>query len=190
MNRRCCICGTAIHACMGMVNYTDFYDAMEGIILPTEVRETCGTCVERQAEEKRREELTKMNLFKFFCGGIELSSGETTYFKIDCDALVRDDLETLAWLIRRRVGRFGSVVGVPRGGIAIAEALESYVNPKSPAQLIVDDVLTTGKSMQDMKEVAHVFHDDIKGAVIFARGKCPDWITPIFQMTDEPDEDE
>ena len=49
--------------------------------------------------------------------------------------------------------------------------------------LIVDDVLTTGKSMNEIYEHLHTKHDKkTKGVVVFARSGCPDWITPIFQL--------
>jgi orotate phosphoribosyltransferase len=49
--------------------------------------------------------------------------------------------------------------------------------------LIVDDVLTTGKSMEEMRKK----HSNVLtiGVVLFARGKCPKWVEPIFNMWDE-----
>lgn len=72
---------------------------------------------------------------------------------------------------------FNHVVGIPRGGLALAKALESYKVPYLPyPRLVVDDVLTTGASMREfMKE------DDI-GLVIFARGPIPENITALFSM--------
>lgn len=45
--------------------------------------------------------------------------------------------------------------------------------------VIVDDVLTTGESMEEMR--LHYSSRTI-GVVLFARGKCPDWVTPIFSL--------
>ena len=51
------------------------------------------------------------------------SAGVTLPFKIECDALTDDDIETLAEMIRQMVGPFSSVEGVPRGGLRLAAAL-------------------------------------------------------------------
>ena len=65
--------------------------------------------------------------------------------------------------------------------------------PYSAPRLIVDDVLTTGGSMcrlRDELSVAFVAQDPraesrINGAVVFARGKCPDWVRAVFQCPEE-----
>ncbi len=118
-----------------------------------------------------------MNLFQ--TGEFTLHSGGVSDFKIECDALTEKDLETFARLISQKYD-FSFVVGIPTGGEALAEKLEKYVNEYASKTLIVDDILTTGASMED-------YHWDIDGkenmgVVIFARGPCPDWITPIFSM--------
>lgn len=104
-------------------------------------------------------------------------SGKVLDFKIDCDALTDADLATLASVIAKRF-KFGAVEGVPRGGLRLAEALQPYVT-KGPA-LIVDDVLTTGASMEQARKAL-----TDRGVVIFARGPCPSWITPIFKLDGE-----
>lgn len=50
--------------------------------------------------------------------------------------------------------------------------------------LIVDDVLTTGRSMEDARRANSAYRhmDDVIGAVIFARAKPAPWIKPVFQM--------
>ena len=51
--------------------------------------------------------------------------------------------------------------------------------------LIVDDVLTTGKSMIERRQqlIDHKIKKElIKGVVLFSRGKCPKWVTPIFTL--------
>lgn len=109
-------------------------------------------------------------------GAFILHSGEPVGWKIDCDALTDTDMHTLAELITARVGPFGAVEGVPRGGTRLASWLAHYQTAGGPL-LIVDDVLTTGSSMD-----AHRAGREAIGAVIFARGQCPPWITPLFHM--------
>jgi orotate phosphoribosyltransferase len=119
-----------------------------------------------------------MNLFQK--KEITLHSGGKSFFKIECDALTDDDIETLAYIISRKY-TFYDVVGIPRGGIRIANALQKYAS--NGPLLIVDDVLTTGKSMEEMRKK----HSNVLtiGVVLFARGKCPKWVEPIFNMWDE-----
>ena len=116
-----------------------------------------------------------------------MHSGGTAHYKIECDALTDEDIETLAWIIAQKTretvpGHEGSgiysVYGVPRGGVRLAKAVEKYIDPKGTIKLIVDDVLTTGASMQAAKDrgMGEV------GVVVFARGPCPDWVKPIFTM--------
>lgn len=124
-----------------------------------------------------------MSLFKK--GRIKLHSGGVSDFKIECDALTFTDLETLAYLISKKF-KFGNVTGISGGGLMLAAALSEYMTPEDPHFLIVDDVLTTGNSMERVRE--YVICDkssNIIGVVIFARGKCPEWVTPIFQMWEE-----
>jgi hypothetical protein len=103
-------------------------------------------------------------------------AGVELLFKIECDALGDDDLETLANVVLRKLV-FGSVVGIPRGGIRFARVLEKCCVPGAPP-LIVDDVYTTGKSMEEARKEGAI------GVVIFARGECPEWIYPIFQLSE------
>ena len=116
-----------------------------------------------------------MSLFKL--GDFTLYSGAKSVFKIDCDALTDEDWDTLAYLINQRC-KFSSVLGVPNGGLKLEAALQKYVTI-GPA-LIVDDVLTTGTSMDEARHnspyKSHI------GYVVFARSKCPSWINALFYM--------
>lgn len=134
-----------------------------------------------------------MNLFQL--GDFTLASGMRSAWKIDCDALADDDIAALAKMIADMVKPFGSAEGVPRGGLRLAEALRHHVCPAltfAPLpHLIVDDVLTTGGSMERLRYerggVGGIRGDGARiiGAVIFARGPCPGWIKPLFQMPTE-----
>jgi len=109
-----------------------------------------------------------------------MHSGEESDFKIECDALTLADWDTIAHLIAKRVS-FVNAIGVPQGGLKLAEALREYKKSSGPS-LIVDDVLTAGRSMMQKHSVSYQYN--IIGIVLFARGRCPDWITPIFQMNE------
>ncbi len=117
-----------------------------------------------------------MNLFKL--GDFILHSGQKGHFKIDCDALTELDVKTLAYIISKEF-RFSKVVGIPTGGTRLAEACEVWTKEYGPL-LIVDDVLTTGASMEEEKEKHPYLH--VIGVVLFARGPCPSWVHPLFDM--------
>ena len=72
--------------------------------------------------------------------------------------------------------KFGCVEGVPRGGVRLATALERYITVGDDL-LIVDDVLTTGLSMERHRDGREAF-----GIVVFARGLCPNWISSIWNL--------
>ena len=110
---------------------------------------------------------------------IQLHSGVKSDWKLECDALTDEDIYTLAHLIAKRMV-FREVVGVPTGGERLAKALERYkIDNRGLPILIVDDVLTSGGSMEEFRKTIPEF---TIGVVIFSRGKCPDWISSLFQM--------
>lgn len=110
---------------------------------------------------------------------IKLHSGAKSDWKLECDALSDEDIYTLAHLIAKRMV-FREVVGVPSGGVRLAKALERYkIDNRGLSTLIVDDVLTSGGSMEEFRKT---IKGHSIGVVIFARGKCPEWISPLFQM--------
>ena len=114
----------------------------------------------------------------FQSGDFVLHSGASSGFKIDCDALTDDDWETLARIVAGRT-KFGAVYGVPSGGERFADALQKYIDPSESTTLLVDDVLTTGASMEAARKLTPGV---VLGVVVFARGACPPWIWPIFTM--------
>ena len=104
-------------------------------------------------------------------------------WKIECDALTDEDWETLAAMVSRRVA-FKMVLGVPRGGHKLRKPLMKYIqdDPTLPV-LIVDDVLTTGRSMEALKAtVEEGLEVDLVGYVVFARGECPPWVRALFTL--------
>lgn len=109
-------------------------------------------------------------------GRFRFNSGLISPFKIECDALNEEDWATAAMLVVARVDPFGKVEGVPSGGVKLASALQQYVS--AGPLLIVDDVLTTGGSME-----RHRDRRDAIGAVLFSHGTLLDWVTPIFVLS-------
>jgi orotate phosphoribosyltransferase len=113
-----------------------------------------------------------------FClGKFKLNSGLGSPWKIDCDHLTDSDISTGAHMISALIGDFGRVEGIPSGGLRLARAMEKYAKKESNLLLIVDDVFTTGGSME-----RHRGGRPAKGAVIFSRGACPAWVQPLFQI--------
>ena len=123
-----------------------------------------------------------MGLFEY--GAFTLHSGGSSNFLIDCDALTEPDLGALARVIADKMA-FGTVVGIPRGGMKLAKKLDCKVTLRSPVVLIVDDVWSTGASMEEAKAMLLKKNPtlDIQGVVIFARSETPDWVWPLFKMT-------
>ncbi len=119
-----------------------------------------------------------MGLFQL--GEFVLHSGATSRVKIDCDALTDDDIACLAFMLSERLPPFCSVEGIPEGGLRLAKALRSFAGWGGGNHLIVDDVLTTGSGMVEARKKYP--GAPVIGAVLFARGPCPDWIVPLFRM--------
>lgn len=106
-----------------------------------------------------------------------MHSGEQGHFKIECEALTDIEIETFAWFIadHYKDQSIGEVVSVPRGGDRIRDAVAPYFK-SGTRRLIVDDVLTTGRSMLEARQSP----DDL-GAVLFSRIRAiPEWIYPVF----------
>ena len=109
------------------------------------------------------------------------NSGLELTWKIDCDALTDEDIETIAFIIHKRLEfSFKKAIGIPRGGLRLAKALQKYSNPESRLVLLVGDVLTTGRSMNEWRERLGKRYAWIAGVVIFARAEPDEWITPVF----------
>ena len=126
-----------------------------------------------------------MSLFEL--KDFKMHSGGIGKWKIECDNLTDADWDTVAYWISEKID-FKFVRGIPTGGIKLQNALFKYRDPGSDVCLIVDDVLTTGKSMEDYKQILDINRimgtgvNKIVGIVLFARGECPSWVQPIFKM--------
>lgn len=111
-------------------------------------------------------------------GRFTSSSGDPLDWKIECDDLTDDDIKSIAALYVQRAIPFDEVIGVPTGGLRLEAALKPYRTQGTGTLLIVDDVLTTGRSMNELSQKHRAPFKT--GFVIFARGPCPAWITPLF----------
>lgn len=112
----------------------------------------------------------------FQLGDFTLHSGARSRWKIEADALTEADWQALAYMAAERLPAFGSVEGVPRGGIPFAKALRQYAM-EGPL-LIAEDVTTTGASMERVRADREAI-----GVVVFARGPVLAWVTPLFTLT-------
>jgi hypothetical protein len=127
-----------------------------------------------------------MNLFQ--TGVFDLVSRQS-FFKIECDALTDQDIETLTtmlWLCLKPQ-RYSHVYGVPTGGERIAKAFEKYLQHNAFRILVVDDVWTTGKSIGQfttkLREESRLM--PIDKAVLFVRGfTAPAYITRVFTLNE------
>lgn len=120
-----------------------------------------------------------LSLFQY--GAFWLHSGGMSSFKVECDAITAGDWHALAALVSQHTS-FSTVEGVPRGGLPFSAVLLRYASGnKTDGLLIVDDVLTTGASMERHRDGRQA-----KGIVVFARGTCPAWVIPIWQLAFPP----
>ena len=113
-------------------------------------------------------------------------SGLELKWKIECDALSDPEWFTISQMIMEITSPFKEAIGIPRGGTKLGNLLNQYgTGKKEDPILLVDDVLTTGKSMVDYREEMDIERwqkSCALGWVVFARIKTPKWITALFQM--------
>ena len=111
-------------------------------------------------------------------------SGLELKWKIECDALSDPEWFTISQMIMEISVPFKEAIGIPRGGTKLGNLLNQYgTGKRKDPVLLVDDVLTTGESMKQFKtKRSWRYPSDYIGWVVFARNKCPDWVTALFQM--------
>lgn len=122
----------------------------------------------------------------FQLGDFQLHSGGKSSWKIDCDALTDSEIEALAeigYAVLTPLRPFREVVGVPRGGLRLAAVMAKYKSSQVGSILVVDDVLTTGKSMREERDKINARGRGVFGLVIFARTAAEPWVHRIFQMS-------
>ena len=111
-------------------------------------------------------------------------SGLDLKWKIEMDALSHKEWECIAQMIIELSSPFKEAIGIPRGGNILGKLLNKHgTGKREDPTCIVDDVLTTGLSMEEFKQKRQWRNPtDYIGWVVFARAKCPDWVTALFQM--------
>ena len=94
-------------------------------------------------KEERSKELFVSRNFKSH-SGLDLT------WKIEMDALSDAEWWTIKKMIMEITPPFKEVVGIPRGGVKLASLLDEHTTgEKTDPILIVDDVLTTGASIEN-----------------------------------------
>lgn len=123
---------------------------------------------------------SKINLFQF--AEFILASGKPSKFKIECNAITPEEWHSLARIVRPILPPYGRAFGVPTGGDVWASILDHYSTPGEKRYLLVDDVWTTGRSMQlSIIRNAAPWH----GVVLFARGPVPKNVTALFHLHED-----
>ena len=123
------------------------------------------------------------HLFK--SGDFKSHSGLDLSWKIEMDVLSDPEWFTIKKMIMEYSPPFREAVGIPEGGVKLGSLLNEHAtgDEKDPV-CIVDDVLTTGESMEyfltQYQRNRRPFM--VIGWVVFARSPCPHWIKPLFQM--------
>ena len=124
-------------------------------------------------------------MFEF--GEFRAASGQMLPYKIECDHLLPGDLECIANIMYPYLEPYGHVVGVPRGGLALARYFEKWKKRGCKTLLVVDDVWTTGGSMRAVIEGqmsltrrGQPLYVDWQGVVIFARSRTPIKVRPFM----------
>jgi len=111
-------------------------------------------------------------------------SGLDLHWKIEMDALSHSEWECITQMIMELTPPFKEAVGIPRGGNILGKLMNRYGTGKREHPVcIVDDVLTTGGSMNEFKRKRQWRNPtDYIGWVVFARSEPPDWVNVLFQM--------
>ena len=112
-------------------------------------------------------------------------SGLDLSWKIEMDALSDPEWFTIKKMIMELTPPFKEAVGIPQGGTKLGDLLNEHGTGKEEDPIcIVDDVLTTGESMEYFLTQYQRNRRPFTaiGWVVFARGQCPGWVTSLFQM--------
>jgi|TARA_Y100001951_G_scaffold27881_1_gene21697 hypothetical protein len=109
-------------------------------------------------------------------------------WKIEMDALSQKEWECISTMILELSPPFREAIGIPTGGVKLQNLLNQYgTGERTDPICIVDDVLTTGNSMNEFLQICGCFGslpnpNTYIGWVVFARNKPPHWCKALFQM--------
>ena len=124
-----------------------------------------------------------MNLFQSI--NFKSHSGLDLSWKIEMDALTDPDWFTITKMILELSPPFKEAIGIPKGGVKLGNLLNEYATGKERHPIcIVDDVLTTGESMEHFLSQYYRSRRPLTaiGWVVFARTRPPLWVNALFQM--------
>ena len=111
-------------------------------------------------------------------------AGLDLHWKIEMDALSHKEWECIAQMIMELTPTFKEAIGIPRGGTILGKLLNQHgTGIREHPICIVDDVLTTGGSMNEFK-AKRQWRNPSKyiGWVVFSRSQTPHWVNALFQM--------
>ena len=127
---------------------------------------------------------TKTDLFREY--NYTSHAGLPLTWKLEMEALSTREWSNCARMIMDdQTAPFSKVVGIPRGGVPLSDALQKYVsgNPEDPI-MVVDDVYTTGTSFKEYCKENYPGVEVIKWCV-FARVMAKDLehnVSALFTM--------
>ena len=129
----------------------------------------------------------------FEVGDFVSHAGKELPWKIECDAIRPEWWDALARMVMDYQDRpFYKAVGIPRGGLPFAQAMNKYASGDPNDQIMIcDDVFTTGTSFKDF--IRENFPEWTMGQgyrwVVFARQPCyehPHHVRALFTMPKPP----
>jgi len=128
-----------------------------------------------------------MSLFQD--GNFKSHAGLPLKWKLECDAITDDEWRCLAKIVMEYQERpFYKAVGIPRGGLKFAEAMNEYASGNEEDSIMVcDDVFTTGTSFKEFINENYPMWSAGQGFrwVVFARRPCyehPHHVRALFTM--------
>ena len=122
-------------------------------------------------------------------GDFKSHAGLPLKWKLECDAITDDEWRCLAKMVMDYQERpFYKAVGIPRGGLKLAEAMNEYASGnEGDSIMICDDVFTTGASFKEFINENYPMWSAGQGFrwVVFARRPCyehPHHVRALFTM--------
>ena len=107
-------------------------------------------------------------------------------WKLECDGINEAEWSAIAKMIMDyQTEPFSKVVGIPRGGLPLQWALETYVTEGDHPWLVVDDVYSTGTSFREYCTTKDTMF--ASKWVVFARKPIPkdEGVRALFTMPEK-----